>query len=101
MAKLPAKANVVIIGLGGIVGASVVHHLIKKGWTDIVGIDKSAIPTDIGSTSHASDFCFNTMHDNMTCFTTRYSIDFFEKMGHYSRIGGIEVARHDDDGRMQ
>lgn len=101
MAKLPEKANVVIIGLGGIVGASVVHHLIERGWKDIVGIDKSAIPTDIGSTSHASDFCFNTMHDNMTCFTTRYSIDFFEKMGHYSRIGGLEVARVDDDERMQ
>ena len=101
MAKFPAKANVVIIGLGGIVGASVVHHLIENGWDDIVGIDKSAIPTDIGSTSHASDFCFMTAHDNMTTYTTRYSIDFFEKMGHYSRIGGLEVARHDDDGRME
>jgi len=101
MATLPEKANVVIIGLGGIVGASVVHHLIERGWKDIVGIDKSAIPTDIGSTSHASDFCFMTAHDSMTCYTTKYSIDFFEKMGHYSRIGGIEVARKDDDGRMQ
>lgn len=101
MAKFPEKANVVIIGLGGIVGATVVHHLIERGWKDIVGIDKSAVPTDIGSTSHASDFCFNTMHDNMTCFTTRYSIDFFEKMGHYSRIGGIEVARAGDDERME
>lgn len=100
MAKFPDKANVVIIGLGGIVGASVVHHLIERGWTDIVGIDKSAIPTDIGSTSHASDFCFMTAHDSMTCYTTKYSIDFFEQMGHYSRIGGLEVARKDDDGRM-
>ena len=50
MAKFPAKAKVVIIGQGGIVGASVAHHLIERGWDDIVGIDKSAIPTDIGST---------------------------------------------------
>ncbi len=100
MANFPTKANVVIIGQGGIVGASVAHHLIEKGWENIVGIDKSAIPTDIGSTSHASDFCYTTAHDNMTCYTTRYSIEFFEKMGHYSRIGGLEVARHDDDGRM-
>ena len=41
-----------------------------------------------------------TAHDNMTCYTTKYSIDFFEEMGHYSRIGGLEVARKDDDGRM-
>src|SRR3546814_3150230 len=41
------------------------------------------------------------MHDQMTIFTTRYSIDFFEKRGRYSRIGGIEVARKGDDERMR
>ena len=40
MVNFPSKANVVIIGVGGIVGASVAHHLIAKGWKDIVGIDK-------------------------------------------------------------
>ena len=39
MAAFPAKAKVVIIGLGGIVGASVAHHLIERGWDDITGID--------------------------------------------------------------
>ncbi|MGB1236708.1 MAG: FAD-dependent oxidoreductase [Pseudomonadales bacterium] len=100
MSKFPSKAKVVIIGQGGIVGASVAHHLIERGWDNIVGIDKSAIPTDIGSTAHASDFCFNTAHDQMTIFTTKYSIDFFEKMGRYNRIGGIEVARKGDTERM-
>ena len=100
MAKFPEKAKVVIIGLGGITGSSVAHHLIARGWDDIIGIDKSAIPTDIGSTAHASDFCFNTMHDQMTMHTTKYSIDFFEKMGRYERIGGLEVARVGDDERM-
>ena len=101
MANFPKSADVVIIGQGGIVGASVAHHLIERGWKNIVGIDKSSIPTDIGSTSHASDFCFMTAHDHMTCYTTSYSVDFFDRMGHYSRIGGIEVARHDDDERME
>ncbi len=27
-------------------------------------------------------------------------INFFDKMGHYARIGGLEVARADDDDRM-
>jgi len=93
MAKFPKSANVVIIGQGGIVGASVAHHLIERGWDNIVGIDKSAIPTDIGSTSHASDFCFMTAHDHMTVYTTMYSADFFDRMGRYSRIGGIEGHR--------
>ena len=100
MAEFPPRANVVIIGLGGIVGSSVAHHLIQRGWRNIVGIDKSAIPTDIGSTSHASDFCYATAHDPMTCYTTLYSIDFFERRGRYEKIGGLEVARIDDDERM-
>ncbi len=101
MAAFPQRANVVIIGQGGIVGASVAHHLIERGWEDIVGIDKSAVPTDIGSTAHASDFCYATSHDHMSCYTTLYSIDFYDRLGHYSRVGGLEVARHDDDERME
>jgi glycine cleavage system aminomethyltransferase T/glycine/D-amino acid oxidase-like deaminating enzyme len=100
MAGFPDKAKVVIIGLGGIVGSSVAHHLIGRGWDDIVGIDKSGIPTDIGSTAHASDFCYTTSHDFLSCWTTLYSIDFYERMGHYARVGGLEVARVGDDARM-
>lgn len=100
MSSFPDRAKVVIVGLGGIVGASVAHHLIERGWDDIVGIDKSGIPTDIGSTAHASDFCYATSHDFLSCWTTLYSVDFYEKMGHYERIGGIEVARVGDDERM-
>lgn len=100
MSAFPSKAKVVIVGLGGIVGSSVAHHLIENGWDDIVGIDKSGIPTDIGSTAHASDFCYATSHDQLTTWTTMYSMDFYEKMGHYARIGGLEVARVGDDERM-
>ncbi|MFI5018737.1 MAG: NAD(P)/FAD-dependent oxidoreductase, partial [Dongiales bacterium] len=100
MAGFPEKAKIVIIGLGGIVGASVAHHLVARGWDDIVGIDKSGIPTDIGSTAHASDFCYTTSHDFLSCWTTLYAIDFYEKMGHYARVGGLEVARVGDDARM-
>ncbi len=100
MSGFPDRARVVIVGLGGIVGASVAHHLIERGWDDIVGIDKSGIPTDIGSTAHASDFCFATSHDFLSTWTTLYSIDFFEKMGHYAKVGGIEVARVGDETRM-
>jgi len=101
VAAFPSKARVVIVGLGGIVGASVAHHLVERGWDEIVGIDKSGIPTDIGSTAHASDFCYATSHDFLSCWTTAYSIAFYDKMGHYARVGGIEVARVGDDDRME
>lgn len=100
MAEFPQRARVVIVGLGGIVGASLAHHLIERGWDDIVGIDKSGIPTDIGSTAHASDFCYTTSHDFLSCWTTLYSIDFYDRLGHYDRVGGLEVARVGDDARM-
>ena len=48
MSNTNKKASAVIIGQGGIVGASVAHHLIERGWDNIIGIDKSGIPTDIG-----------------------------------------------------
>ncbi|WP_165857032.1 GcvT family protein [Marinobacter sp. JSM 1782161] len=100
MAQLPESADVVIIGQGGIVGASVAHHLIGQGWTNIVGLEKSAIPTDIGSTSHASDFCFTTSHDKLNIYTTRYSQAFYAKRGNYLQKGGMEVAHVDDPERM-
>jgi glycine/D-amino acid oxidase-like deaminating enzyme len=101
MAEFPKQARVVIIGVGGIVGASIAHHLLERGWDDIVGIDKSGVPTDIGSTAHASDFCYTTSHDYLSVWTTQYSIDFFEKMGHYARIGGLEIVRAGDETWME
>ena len=101
MRKVPEKANVVIAGLGGIVGASVAHHLIERGWTISSASTTSAIPTDIGSTSHASDFCYTTRDDFMSVWTTLYSIDFYERLGHHARVGGLEVARVGDDARME
>ncbi|PAU75611.1 GcvT family protein [Halomonas salipaludis] len=100
MATLPRHADAVIIGQGGIVGASLAHHLIELGWTRLVGLDKSAIPSDIGSTSHASDFCFMTAHDKLSCYTTTYSQRFYEAMGRYRRIGGLEIARVGDEARL-
>ncbi len=100
MARFPERAKIIVVGQGGIVGACVTHHLIERGWDNIVGIDKSGIPTDIGSTAHASDFCYATSHDLLSCWTTLYSVDFFENLGHYSKVGGLEVARVGDDDRM-
>ena len=76
-----------------------VHHLIEEGWDDIVGLE-SHIPTDIGSTSHVSDFCYMTSHDKLNVEITNYSREFYAKRGNYIKTGGLEVARKDDDERM-
>ncbi len=51
MAQLPDQARVVIIG-GGAVGASVLYHLAKAGWTDCVLLEKNELTS--GSTWHAA-----------------------------------------------
>jgi glycine cleavage system aminomethyltransferase T/glycine/D-amino acid oxidase-like deaminating enzyme len=96
----PNRANVVIIGAGGIVGSSLAYHLVQAGWTDVVGIDSSSIPTSAGSTAHASDFCYSTGGDKFSIYTTTYSQCFYERLGHYLKKGGMEVARAGDHERM-
>ena len=39
MAEIPSAARVVIIG-GGAIGASVLYHLAKAGWSDLSVIRK-------------------------------------------------------------
>ncbi len=47
-----SSARAVIIG-AGIVGNSLVHHLARLGWRDLVLVDKGPMPNPGGSTGHA------------------------------------------------
>lgn len=51
MAVIPEKARVVIIG-GGVIGCSVAYHLIKKGWKDVVLLERKQLTS--GTTWHAA-----------------------------------------------
>ena len=55
MSDFPSRARCVVIGCG-IVGNSLVHHLARLGWTDVVQIDKGPLPNPGGSTGHASNW---------------------------------------------
>ena len=48
---MPDHTRVVVVG-GGIVGASVLYHLAKEGWTDALLIEKAEFTS--GSTWHAA-----------------------------------------------
>jgi len=100
--RFPDSADVVIVGVGGIVGASLVHFLVELGVRNIVGLEKSgSIPSDIGSTSHASDFIFNTSHDKLANWTTAFSRKFYDDNGFFLRRGGMEICRADDPARWE
>ncbi len=48
---MKSHARVVVIG-GGVVGCSVLYHLTKFGWTDVVLLERSELTS--GSTWHAA-----------------------------------------------
>lgn len=48
---MKTSAKVVVIG-GGVVGCSVLYHLTKMGWTDIMLIERDELTS--GSTWHAA-----------------------------------------------
>ena len=50
-AKLPSHAQAVVIG-GGLVGCSILYHLTKLGWRDVVLLERSELTS--GSTWHAA-----------------------------------------------
>src|SRR3954471_6947238 len=95
MASVPGSAQVVVIG-AGIVGNSLVHHLARLGWTDIVQIDKGPLPNPGGSTGHASNFIFPVDHSREITDLTLDSVRQYKEMGVFTESGGFEVARTEE-----
>ena len=48
---MKSKAKVVVVG-GGAVGVSMLYHLAKKGWSDVVLVERKELTS--GSTWHAA-----------------------------------------------
>jgi glycine cleavage system aminomethyltransferase T/glycine/D-amino acid oxidase-like deaminating enzyme len=95
MASVPASARVVVIG-AGIVGNSLVYHLARLGWRDIVQLDKGALPNPGGSTGHASNFIFPVDHSREMTDLTMDSVRQYQEMGVFTQSGGFEVARTEE-----
>src|ERR671914_968316 len=95
MATVPATARCVVIG-AGIVGNSLVYHLARLGWRDIVQIDKGPLPNPGGSTGHASNFIFPVDHSREMADLTLDSMKQYQEMGVFTQSGGFEVARTEE-----
>ena len=90
-----SSARAVVIG-AGIVGNSLVHHLARLGWTDLVLIDKGPLPNPGGSTGHASNFIFPVDHSREMTALTLDSMRQYDELGVTTTCGGIEVARTEE-----
>lgn len=68
------EAKVVVIG-GGVAGCSLLYHLTRLGWTDLLLIEKDELTS--GSTWHAAGLCtqFNSSYNLMKLL--RYSLDLY------------------------
>jgi glycine cleavage system aminomethyltransferase T/glycine/D-amino acid oxidase-like deaminating enzyme len=95
MSDVPARASAVVIG-AGIVGNSLVHHLARLGWRDLVQIDQGPLPNPGGSTGHASNFIFPVDHSREITDLTLDSVRQYAELGVLTESGGFEVARTEE-----
>ena len=80
----------------GIVGNSLVHHLARLGWTDIVQLDKGPLPNPGGSTGHASNFIYLVDHSREMTALTLDSVRQYKELDVFTESGGVEVARTEE-----
>jgi len=95
MSRLPSNASVVVIG-AGIVGNSLVCHLARQGWSDIVQLDKGPLPNPGGSTGHASNFIYLADHSREMTALTLDSVEQYKALDVFTESGGLEVARTEE-----
>lgn len=70
-------ARVAVIG-GGAMGASLIYHLTKLGWDDVVLIEKNELTA--GSTWHAAGLCTHYAH-NITVMNLRaHSVELYKSI---------------------
>ena len=74
---MKSSARVVVIG-GGVVGVSTLYHLAKKGWTDVVLVERKELTS--GSTCHAAGLLplFNMSYSVGKLH--QYSVNFYHEL---------------------
>ncbi len=99
--SLPTAARVVIIG-GGVHGASLLWHLAREGWTDVVLVEKAELTS--GSTWHAAGQITRSVGDYTTAAFHHYAIELYQELESLTgqavslhQPGGLRLAYTDDE----
>ena len=77
MAKLPDRAEVVIVG-GGVAGCSVAYHLTKIGWQDVVLLERKQLTS--GTTWHAAGLIGQMRPNRNMTRMSRYGIELYSQL---------------------
>ena len=91
-----SHAQVVVID-GGVVGCSVLYHLTKLGWRDVVLVERSELTS--GSTWHAAGGFHTLNSDPNIAKLQGYTIRLYKELEEISgqacglhHVGGITIA---------
>ncbi len=80
--------RVAVIG-GGVVGCSVLYHLTKRGWRDVVLLERAELTA--GSTWHAAGGMHTLNGDPNVAALQKYTIELYKEL---ERIEGAECGVH-------
>jgi 4-methylaminobutanoate oxidase (formaldehyde-forming) len=82
--RLPERAQVVIVG-GGVVGCSVAYHLTKRGWRDVVVLERKQLTS--GTTWHAAGLVTLARPTYATRELVKHSLDVFASLEAETGLG--------------
>jgi dimethylglycine dehydrogenase len=89
-----SHARVVVIG-GGVVGASVLYHLTKAGWAEVLLIERAELTS--GSTWHAAGGMHTLNGDPNVARLQQYTIQLYREL---ERVSGLSCGLHLTGGLM-
>lgn len=91
---MKSSAQVVVIG-GGVVGASVLYHLTKAGWTDVVLLERTELTA--GSTWHSAGGMHTLNGDPNVAKLQQYTIELYQEI---QEVSGQDCGIHITGGIM-
>lgn len=91
---MKTQAQVVVVG-GGVVGASVLYHLTKAGWTDVVLLERHELTA--GSTWHSAGGMHTLNGDPNVAKLQQYTIELYKEI---EEISGQDCGIHITGGVM-
>jgi len=83
------QARAVVVG-GGITGCSVLYHLAKAGWTDVVLVEKGELTS--GATCHAAGTLTRFNASPTIMRMRRYSTELYRGLDVFSQVGSVNIA---------
>ena len=89
---MKTSARVVVVG-GGVVGASVLYHLTKAGWSDVVLVERTELTA--GSTWHAAGGMHTINGDPNVAKLQRYTTELYAEI---EAISGQDCGIHTPGG---